>query len=98
MLCMKHDECYGVVENDIVNCKGIINEYIAPYRWNFTDKEEVILPSIQAVRGLTEFTFLQIVCSEDQSGARFTNLFLTGQVNQSEIVFTNRIKYGWHLT
>jgi hypothetical protein len=51
MLCMKHDECYGVVENDIVNCKGIINEYIAPYRWNFTDKEEVILPSIQAVRG-----------------------------------------------
>ena len=36
-LCKKHDGCYAKVEEDVEGCKGIVDEYLAPYKWKKKD-------------------------------------------------------------
>lgn len=87
---MNHDDCYGAVENDVKGCKGIFNEYLAPYTWNFTDnKVEKYIGFLVFTGGYNCSTLLQIVCSANQSGARLANLFPTTHLNQTETVLIN---------
>ncbi len=40
-LCQIHDNCYGKVEEDVAECKGAINEYLAPYEWELKQSEVI---------------------------------------------------------